>query len=255
MAADTSELLYFWAIGDLHFRDHKEWNLFHAPRMRVMFDDLHDLWRAEGAPEFCVSPGDVIDSGAARNYRFAKNELGAYLGAIPFYPGMGNHEYYPETDETVGHTGEEYCTAWGKPLRYAWKAGNDQRVLCVMLDHVYRESETWTPSETLAFLDATLRQHAGTVALLFTHCPLKDTVLDRDPARDLDGDSRDPFFYVENSDEVRALLGRHPNAVLYFSGHTHSGWGSPGLVSSEVLHGAQGPHCLSNVNLMSPFYT
>jgi hypothetical protein len=105
--------------------------------------------------------------------------------------------------------------------------------------------------ETLAFLDSTLAESVGTTALVFAHCPLHNTVLDRDPERNLDDDSLDPFFYVENSDEVRAILARHEQAALYISGHTHSGWGSPNLVLTETLGG----HPVTHVNLMSPWYT
>jgi hypothetical protein len=50
---------------------------------------------------------------------------------------------------------------------------------------------------------------------------------------------------------VRAILARHANALLYFSGHTHSGWGSPQLVFTETL----GNHPVTHVNLMCPWYT
>src|SRR5262249_40195142 len=83
------------------------------------------------------------------------------------------------------------------------------------------------------------------------HCPLYGTVLDRDPARDLDYDSLESFFYLENSEEVRAVLAKHPNACLYISGHTHAGWGSPNLVLTEDLGG----HPFTYVNLSSPWYT
>ncbi|HEY6409213.1 MAG TPA: hypothetical protein VIY29_17260, partial [Ktedonobacteraceae bacterium] len=79
--------------------------------------------------------------------------------------------------------------------------------------------------EALAFLDAALEERPESPAIIFAHCPLRDTVLDRDAERNLDDDSQDPFFFVENSEEVRAILARHKNAKLYISGHTHSGWG------------------------------
>src|SRR6202035_3447559 len=106
-------------------------------------------------------------------------------------------------------------------------------------------------TETLAFLDAILAEYKDLQAVIFAHCPLRNTVLDRDPENNLDDDSLDPFFYVENSDEVRAILARHANAALYISGHTHSGWGSPNLVLTERL----GEHAVTHLNLMSPWYT
>jgi hypothetical protein len=50
---------------------------------------------------------------------------------------------------------------------------------------------------------------------------------------------------------VRAILAKHPNAALYISGHTHSGWESPQLVFPEML----GQHPMTHLNVMSPWYT
>src|SRR4051794_15842501 len=97
------ELLYFWALGDLHFRENEQWKVLHTPRMEQMFADMHTVWRQGGRPAFCVSPGDLVDRGAPRNYRLARTELVRYLGDLPFYPGLGNHEYYPEADEEGYH--------------------------------------------------------------------------------------------------------------------------------------------------------
>jgi len=253
------EVLYFWAIGDLHFRDNEQWNAFHTPRMAALFEDMQAVWREEGQPAFCVSPGDIVDRGAGRNYERAKKELQKYLGAMPFYPGIGNHEYAPEDDATALPTAAAYSAAWDKPIRYAWTTGQDEQVVCIMLEQPdwffpgttdFNMDVTFTP-EALAFLDTTLTEHADRIAIIFAHCPLKDTVLDRDPERQMDDDSQDRFFFVDNSPEVRAILARHPNARLYFSGHTHSGWGSPQLVFTERL----GNHALTNINLMCPWYT
>lgn len=249
------ELLYFWAIGDLHFRAQAQWRALHTPRMEQMFADLHTLWRQEGRPAFCVSPGDVVERGAPANYQLARTELARYLGDLPFYPGLGNHEYYPDDGEAGFHGAEEYSAAWGKPARYAWTTGRDERVVCLMLDlrYQYRQGSatTWCAPQTLAFLEATLAEHAGRAAVIFAHCPLYNTVLDRDPVRHLDDHSLAPFFSVENSSDVRAILARHANAMLYLSGHTHSGWGSPQLLMTEILGG----HRLTHLNLMCPWYT
>lgn len=253
------ELLYFWAFGDLHFRAHEQRRALHAPRMANMFEDVQRVWRAEGKPAFCVAPGDIVDKGAASHYELAKQEIARQLGDIPFYPGIGNHEYQPDSEGDVLHTAEEFTAFWRKPLRYAWTAGPMQEIVCMMLDQpnpflpgTRRENPHVIFShETLSFLDETLALHAERMAIIFAHCPLHNTVLDRDPARNMDDDSLDPFFFVENSDAVRAILARHRNAVLYVSGHTHSGWGSPQLVFTEQIGG----HSVSHVNLMSPWYT
>jgi hypothetical protein len=105
--------------------------------------------------------------------------------------------------------------------------------------------------ETLTFLDETLADNADRLAVIFLHCPLYNTVLDRDPEQYRDFNSLGNFFSPDNSQEVRDVLARHRNAFLYLSGHTHSGWEAPNLVVTEEL----GEHSVTFVNLMSPWYT
>jgi Calcineurin-like phosphoesterase len=255
-----SALLYFWALGDLHYRARDQWHAMHSQRLAPMFEDLRTLWRDEGSPAFCVSPGDIVDTGASENYKLAKQDLAAQLGDIPFYPGLGNHEFHLESRTDTLHTAAEkisgFCQAWDKPVRYWWI---EHKVLCIMLDQPnpyepdpHRENpQVIFSQESLTFLDTTLAQHSEHPAIIFAHCPLRDTVLDRDPELNLDDDSQDPFFYVENSLEVRSILAQHRHAALYISGHTHSGWGSPQLVFTEML----GDHPVTHVNLMCPWYT
>ncbi len=105
--------------------------------------------------------------------------------------------------------------------------------------------------DTLAFLDETLHHFAQQPAIIFAHCPLRDTVLARDHKWKRDHDSLERGFYVENSKAVRGILARHGNALLYISGHTHSGWGAPRLVTTERL----GVYTLTHLNVMSPWYS
>lgn len=250
------ELLYFWAFGDLHYRARLQWHALHSQRMAIMFQDLRSLWLNMGSPAFCVAPGDIVDTGAPENYKLAKRDLAAQLGNIPFYPGIGNHEFHAESKEDSKHTAAEFSAFWKKPVRYSWTVGS---VVCIMLDHpdpYALDQEREHPDvvlseETLTFLDTVLGEHSEYRAIIFAHCPLHDTVLDRDPEQNLNEDSQDPFFYIENSHEVRSILARHSNAMLYICGHTHSGWGSPNLIVTEML----GNHSVTHVNLMSPWYT
>ncbi|MBA2392758.1 MAG: metallophosphoesterase [Ktedonobacteraceae bacterium] len=250
---NNQELLYFWAIGDLHYRTLAAWNEFHTRRLVPMFEDLHTLWEGNEKPAFCVSPGDIVDTGAPENYRLARIRLESHLGTIPFYAGIGNHEYYGTDGEDPETIIETFTTMWEKPLRYAWVAG---KVACIMLDYpnprtLVEEKKVYISQKTLAFLDDALKEFAAYPAIVFLHCPLHNTVLDRDPELHRDYHSLQSFFAPENSQEVRNILARHKNVCLYLSGHTHSGWEAPNLVSTEYL----GDHPVTFVNLMSPWYT
>ncbi len=241
------ELLYFWALGDLHYYNHISWQAAHGPRMHQMFHDLQQLWSMEGEPTFCVSPGDIIDFGEPEHYQLARQEIATYLSHIPFYPGVGNHELFTNNQESEAELLEDFATFWEMPPRYYWVEGE---VLCIMLDVVGYGKPKMT-AETLDFLDTALVKHPGHMAVIFAHCPLYATVLDRDPVQNLDYDSLEPFFYVENSAQVREVLARHANACLYISGHTHTGWQAPQLVFTETL----GAHTITHVSLSSPWYT
>ena len=72
--------------------------------------------------------------------------------------------------------------------------------------------------ETLAFLAMTLKNFPDRPTVIFSHCPLRATVLQRNAVHKLDNDSQDVSFYVENSEAVRAILARSANEVLFISG-------------------------------------
>jgi 3',5'-cyclic AMP phosphodiesterase CpdA len=244
---DKGALLYFWALGDLHYCANDQWKTFHSQRLSPMFRDLRSIWSEEGAPAFCVTPGDIIEMSSPENFQLAKKQLTALLGKIPFYPGLGNHELDAENNESEDHLIEDFTAFWGEPVRYYWVAGE---VLCIMLDPI-GYPEPYLSRESLNFLQTALAKHPGYNSIIFCHCPLYNTVLDRDPEKNLDYHSLDPFFALQNSDEVRSILSKYRQVSLFLSGHTHSGWGAPNLVYTEKLGG----HAVTFVNLMSPWYT
>lgn len=122
----------FWVLGDLHYRAIVPWHNFHTLRLASLYDDVQALWQTDGKPAFCVSPGDIIETCAPENYQLAKTAVLAQLGDIPFYPGIGNHEYYGPDGEDPLHMAEAFTAIWGKPLRYAWEA---QGIVFIMLDY------------------------------------------------------------------------------------------------------------------------
>jgi hypothetical protein len=244
---ESPELLYFWALGDLHFYAQHEWQVHHIPRMSRMFRDLRQLWEGEGRPAFCVSPGDIVEMAGPEHYQLACQELRRQLDPVPFYPGLGNHEFFTHSGESMEELLEYFSTFWLQAPRYYWTYGG---VLCVMLDVVGYPQPILT-RDALFFLEIALAKHPQHIAIIFAHCPLYHTVLARGPDPALDYNSLEPFFAVENSAEVRAILARHANACLYISGHTHTGWHAPSLVITENLGG----HPVTHLNLSSPWYT
>jgi Calcineurin-like phosphoesterase len=245
--------VYCWAIGDLHYRALQPWRIYHKERMDAMFTDLHSLWQIEGKPAFCASPGDLIETCAQENYALAQSELKSHLADLPFYPGIGNHEYYGLDGEDPRGMAETFSNAWGKPVRYTWAAGG---VGCIMLDYpnpftLENPNLVYLSSDTLTFLDTALGRYKDQPVVVFLHCPLSNTVLDRDAELRRDYHSGQHFFSAENSQDVRNILAHHKNACLFVGGHTHSGWEAPNLVVTEQIGGQP----VTFVNLMSPWYT
>ncbi len=253
MTGATPELVYFWGIGDMHFRALPAWNVAHTERLAPMFEDLKTLWEAEGKPAFCVSPGDLIETCALENYTTAITALTQKLEGVPFYPGVGNHEFMATNGEDPATLAETFSKAWQKPVRYSWTTNG---VHCIMLDYpnpyaLEKPDYVYISTQTLSFLEEELSRNADKPAIVFLHCPLRNTVLERDRVVHSDFSSAGNFFSPENSQEVRAILARHTNVFLFMSGHTHSGWEAPQLVVTEKLEG----HPVTFVNLMSPWYT
>lgn len=249
----SGERLYFWAIGDMHYRAQPIWESYHRPRFERMFEDLHTLWREEGEPAFCVSPGDLVETCLPENHRLAKSSLEAYLGHIPFYSGIGNHEYHNPEGCVADQIISSYTSIWDRPVRYTWI---EQGITCIMLDYpdpttLAQETEVYISQQTLNYLSSVLTCYPDQIACIFLHCPLQNTVLDRDPAQHRDYNSLQHFFAPENSQAIRDLLARHQRPILYFSGHTHSGWEAPNLVLTDY----PGAYPITYVNLMSPWYT
>jgi len=244
---------YYWAIGDLHYRALQPWHACHKERMDAMFTDLHTLWQLEGKPAFCASPGDIIETCAQEHYTLAQSELKSHLADLPFYPGIGNHEYYGIDGEDPLSMAETFSNNWGKPIRYTWE---DEGVGYIMLDYpnpftLENPNLVYLSSDTLTFLDTTLGKYKDQPVVIFLHCPLSNTVLDRDAEMRRDYHSGQHFFSVENSQDVRNILAHHKNACLFIGGHTHSGWEAPNLVVTEQIGGQP----VTFVNLMSPWYT
>lgn len=249
--------LSFWAFGDLHYKAVAAWHDFHTLRLSSMFDDVQALWQLNedhDRPAFCVSPGDIADTCSREDHSLARSSLVAQLGDMPFYPGIGNHEYQSGRETDPFYPPDVFLDTWGKPLRYSWEAAG---YLFIMLDYpdpgTLEDPDHFikVAPETLSFLDTTLAEHVEQSAIVLLHCPLRGTVQDRNPKEQRDFNSEQNFFSPENSDEVRAILRKHGNVRLFLSGHTHSGWEAPNLVVTE--HPRKNP--VTFVNLMSPWFT
>jgi len=111
--------------------------------------------------------------------------------------------------------------------------------------------EPYYTQETLAFLETALAKHPRRPAVIFAHCPLYNTVLDRGSESQLDYHTLEPFFAIQNSDEVRAIFGRITMPFFISADIRILAGKAPNLVYTEQLGG----HDMTHINLMSPWYT
>ena len=164
------------------------------------------LARASGRDH--VSPGDLVETCLPENHRLAKSSLEAYLGHIPFYSGIGNHEYHNPEGCVADQIISSYTSIWDRPVRYTWI---EQGITCIMLDYpdpttLAQETEVYISQQTLNYLSSVLTCYPDQIACIFLHCPLQNTVLDRDPAQHRDYNSLQHFFAPENSQASRVRM-------------------------------------------------
>jgi len=67
--------------------------------------------------------------------------------------------------------------------------------------------EPYYTQETLAFLETALAKHPRRPAVIFAHCPLYNTVLDRGSESQLDYHTLEPFFAIQTPTRYVQFLG------------------------------------------------
>lgn len=190
-------------ISDLHLGWDGPQALGHLPAF------LAD-WEAGPAADLLVLNGDVNGLGL-ESYPLVESELLARLSGRVVYLS-GNVE--ARTDETLAR----YYEISARPLdSVVWLRG----VRLVFLGVCVYDHEIPIEPARLNWLEAELDEHRATT-LIFHHVPLADTVYNSG-----DHDRLFPTYYpfntrVPNSKPIKQLLARHPEVLLWMSGHNHA---------------------------------
>ncbi len=201
-------LASFQIISDTHIRSDDE-HLYNK-HLRLALEDISS---SEYASVSCgiMHVGDITDHGLIEEYEALARILRDYEERIPAIRyTVGNHDvalgkwaYRMEGYASVSGLSSTYHDHWINGYHFIF-IGTEKGL----------ERFASLSDEQLAWLDGKLSEAAesGKPKFVFLHQPMKNTV-----AGSLEAQA---WFGVEQDEELRAVMLRHPNTLL-FSGHTH----------------------------------
>ena len=199
-------LLSFQVITDTHIRADAS-HIYNLNLVRALEDIAANGRGSAGIMHI----GDITDHGLPEEYAEWKRIWNSASGTLPpLYLTMGNHDVgFGEWEANLGRYFEETGTAssyhdhWIDGYHFIFMGTEEgMEIFCSLSD------------EQLNWLDGKLGEDASPdrPVFLFLHQPLKDTVA---------GSLEEQKWYgVVQDTELKAILARHPQAVL-FTGHTH----------------------------------
>ncbi|MFS0725703.1 metallophosphoesterase family protein [Paenibacillus sp. 1P07SE] len=221
----------FQVITDTHVREDDN-HLYNRHFDQALKDILASGYAGQSSG--IMHAGDITDHGLAEEYEALDRIIAANReGLPPLRYCVGNHDVaLGRWDYRIGHY--EQHTGMRGTYHDHWVDGYHYIFLGTEagLDRFASLSEP-----QLAWLDAKLSEVAedaapGQPAFVFLHQPLKNTT-----AGSLEAQA---WFGVEQDEALRAVLLRHPQAIL-FTGHTHWHLESERTMHQLGEHG-QGPH-------------
>lgn len=196
-------------ISDPHTQDGQGGT---AAKLRAALHDYKAL-----RPDLLIVNGDVTNTGHMAEYDSFFEAVHAVLGRqMPIALTTGNHEFYDKQATDAQEIGR-FLKASGQKTPYsALKVAGVQFIL--LADEMWKEAPknpdwAWLSKKQLAWFEATLEanRHIFTVVLL--HQPLQNTLLWTQGGNTFAGSGQ--------VNELKAILAKHPQVKLWFSGHTH----------------------------------
>lgn len=172
--------------------------------------------------------GDIVaESGSTLEYDSAKQYFADF--SAPIMPVTGNHDFVYADRQTSsgklirgdsssrGLKLERFREAFGlKHLSYTKELGPYLLVfLSLESDNPAFLLAQYSP-EQLQWLREQLQKQPDKPTLIFSHPPLKDTLLPYNKS------ANTPSFYAQPHHEIHQLLADYPQIFLWVSGHTHT---------------------------------
>jgi 3',5'-cyclic AMP phosphodiesterase CpdA len=202
-------------LGDLHA------GAITDVRINAVSRDIKRL----SAPALHLQIGDITERGTAAQDKLALRFLERLPG--PWVTALGNHDILHNERRVAA-----WARAYGQPSQnFTVDLGFVRLVVIGPNSSEPGRRAGRLSATTLSFLERELSD-AETDCWIACHWPLFRTVM---------GDPRLHFtsamaaFHAKPDEDIRDLLRGHPNAKLWFSGHTHSPLSAPGLIKRVRL--------------------
>ncbi len=223
--ADTAKYHRIVLLGDPHLPGK---HLDKKEQVRETINTWNDVDLAVALGDICQDRGTADEFVAAARFFSGLNK--------PFLPIPGNHDvgYEDETsmkgkrvrvsDDNVRTAKlERFRSVFGLPALYQSRQMGGYLLLFLATDssgHLTEMSDT-----QLFWLDEELGRNPSLPAIVFFHAPLEGTL------PPYNAKVNEPDYIAQPARQIAELTDRHPNLLLWVSGHTHTTPKLPGFIS------------------------
>lgn len=179
-------------------------------------------------PDLWLVNGDVANNGLQSEMEALKKIM--LKGAKPdqLLVTTGNHDFY-DKDATDEEELRRFRATFGLEQAYTSRVAGGVNVV-MLADEQYKSAKgprdwAWLKPEQLRWFEQVLQAHRDKLTVVCLHQPLQDTVIWSHGGNDFAG--------CGQAKELRAIIAKHPQIKLWFSGHTHMGAEVAGNVSRQ----------------------
>ncbi len=213
-------------------------DLSHSPETSPELDEaVDDLNRLH--PDIIMVTGDLDDT--RQGFEAVGKTLRAFDGIV--LPAMGNHDLDLEGCETDEANIKLFVDSFGLENHYYAYEHSGLRFITLSAERhrslPWQPHEVFLSGEQLDWFRRTLEAHPATPTIVQCHAPVFGTHIPVLPTVHV----RSTNAYINHNhhpEQILELIGRYPQIILWFSGHSHLGQGYPNSICSH--HGVYFVH-------------
>lgn len=167
-------------------------------------------------PDRWLANGDIADRGLTSEFEAFKKIMSKVTKPGRLLVNTGNHEFY-DMQTTDDLSLERFRKAFGLKTPYSNHIIAGLHVVMLAQEQwktaPYKPDWCWITPEQMTWFETVLDEHKERFTVVCMHQPLNETVT---------GSVGEGAFGGTNmAEQIYALLERHPQVRLWFSGHTH----------------------------------
>ncbi len=179
-------------------------------------------------PDLWLVNGDIANNGLQSEMAAVKKIIAKVAKPEQLMVNTGNHDFY-DKDATDEEELKRFRTTFGLEQAYSNRVAGGLHFV-MLADEQYKSAKgprdwAWITPAQLRWFEQVLAEHRDKLTVVCLHQPLQDTVIWSHGGNDFAG--------CGQAKELRAILQKHPQVKLWFSGHTHMGAEIPGNVSRQ----------------------